>query len=106
MRLAKLIAWRDVADALGKVQVLEPGRLGDVEVIDGMQVVIEAWRRDLLRRQSAAVLQAAIDQQDVEPAFGKLTAEHQAVMARADDDPVVGFFERCRHASPLPSSQG
>src|SRR4029079_2889079 len=46
MRLAELVARRDVADAVGEVEVLEPRRLADVEVIDGVQVVVEARRRD------------------------------------------------------------
>ena len=105
MRLAELVARRDVFDAVAEVEVLEPRRLADVEVIDGVQVVLEARRGDLFRHQRATVLQAAVDQQDVEPAFGEIAAEHQAVVACADDDTVVGSIECCGHdlhLSPSP----
>ena len=62
MRLAQLVARCDVGHAIGEPEILEPGRLADVKVIDRMQVVIEARLRDFLRREAATILQAAIDQ--------------------------------------------
>jgi len=57
MRLAELVARRDVLDAVGEIEVLEPRRLADVEMIDRMQVVIEARRGRLLGEiQFAATL--------------------------------------------------
>ncbi len=52
MRLAELVARRDVGDAVAEVQVLEPRRLADVEMIDRMQVVIEARRGHFLGRRA------------------------------------------------------
>lgn len=49
MRLAELIAGRDVGDALVQIQILEPGRFADVEMVDRMQIVVEARQRDLAR---------------------------------------------------------
>src|SRR6185503_20693218 len=89
MRLAELVARRDVFDAVAEVQILEPRRLADVKMIDRMQVVVEARRGGLLRHQRAAVLQAAVDEENLEAGFGEITAKHQAVMPRADDDAVV-----------------
>src|SRR5262245_12560081 len=48
MRLAELVARRDVSDLAVKPQVLEPGCLADMEMIDRMQIVMEARRGDLL----------------------------------------------------------
>ena len=62
MRLAKLVGWRDIGDALAQVQILEPRRLADMEMIDGMQVVIETGQRYFARAQAAAIRQAAIHQ--------------------------------------------
>ena len=64
VRLTELVARRDVSDAVFKTEVLEPRRLGNVEMIDGMQIVIEARRRHFLGREPAAILQPAVDQQD------------------------------------------
>src|SRR5262245_35745193 len=97
MRLAELVARRDVVDAVGEAEVLEPRRLGDVEVVDRMQIVVEAWRRHFLRTEPAAVLQAAIHHQDVEAALLQVRAEHQPVVAGADDDAVVAALQRRRH---------
>src|SRR5262249_20819174 len=97
-------ARRDVGNALAEVQVLEPRRFADVEMIDGMQVVIEARQRGLLRREPAAILQAAVDQQDVEPASGQIRAEHQAMVAGADDDAVVSPFQALGHRVPDPTA--
>ena len=56
MRLTELVARRDVLDAIGEIEVFEPRRLADVEMIDRMQVVIEARRGRLLGDQRAAAL--------------------------------------------------
>jgi hypothetical protein len=40
--LAELIARRDVSDALVQIQILEPGRFADMEMIDRVQIVVEA----------------------------------------------------------------
>ena len=45
MRLAEFVARRDVGDACRRDQVLEPRRIADVEMIDRMEVVIEAGHR-------------------------------------------------------------
>ena len=97
MRLTELVARRDVFDAVGEIEVLEPRRLADVEMIDRMQVVIEARRGRLLGDQRAAVLQPAVHQQDVETALLQVRAEHQAMVAGADDDAVVVLVERRGH---------
>ncbi len=55
--------------------ILEPRRFGNVEVIDRMQVVIEAGGGDFFSRQSAAVLQAPVDQQDAQAGLGEIAAE-------------------------------
>ena len=99
VRLAELVARRDVGDAFVRAEILEPRRLADVEMIDRVQVVIEAGQRHLARAQSAAISQPPLDQQDVEPGAGEIGAEDQAVMAGADDDAVIGFFERLGHKS-------
>ena len=65
MCLAEFVARRNVSDALVQVQILEPRRLGDVEVIDRMQIVIEARQRHFTRTQAAAVGQPSLQQQDV-----------------------------------------
>ena len=69
MRLAELVARRDVFDAVGEIEILEPGRLADVEMIDRMQVVIEARRGRLFGDQRAAVLQPPIHQRMLRPHF-------------------------------------
>jgi hypothetical protein len=92
MCLAELVARRDVGDAVFEPEVPEPRRFGDVEMIDGMQVMIEAGRRGLLGHQAAAILQAAVDEQNAQTCFGEIAAEYQAVMTGTDDDAVVGFL--------------
>src|SRR5215831_16384188 len=101
MRLTELITRRDVSDALVQIEVLEPGRFADVEMIDRMQVVVEARQRDLARAQSAAIGQPTIDQQDVEAGARQIAAEDQSVVPGADDNAVVGFFD-CLGQRPFP----
>jgi hypothetical protein len=104
MRLAELIARRDVGDALVEAEIPEPRRLADVEMVDGMQVVIEAGLRHFFSGKSAAIGESALHQQDVEPLLGQVGAEDQPVMARADDDAVVIALEVLRQGSPLLSA--
>ena len=99
--LAELVARRNVGDSVGEAQILKPGCLADVEMIDRMQVVVEAGCRHFLGRECAAVLQAPVHQQDVEAAARQIGAEHQAVVAGADDDPVVASIQRRRHFRTL-----
>ncbi len=102
MCLAELVAGCDVSDALAQVQILEPGRFADVEMIDRMQIVVEARQRDLARAQSAAIGQSPVDQEDIEAGAGQIAAEDQPVVAGADDDAVVGFFQRLGQRSKFP----
>ena len=93
MRLAEFVARRDVGHTLAETKVLEPRRLADMEVIDGMQVVIEAGCGRLFGAETAAVLEPALDVEDVEPSLGEIGAEHEAVMAGTDDDAIIVAFE-------------
>jgi hypothetical protein len=93
VRLAKFVARRDVGHTFAETEVLEPRRLADVEVIDGMQVVIEAGFGRLLGGKTAAVVEPTLDNEDVESSLGEIGAEHEAVMAGADDDAIVVAFE-------------
>jgi hypothetical protein len=72
-----------------------------MEMIDRMQVVIEAGCGHFLGHECAAVLQAPVDYQDVEAAAGEIGPKHQAVVAGADDDPVVASVRRRRHVRTL-----
>ena len=98
MRLAELIARGDVGDAIFEAEILEPRRLGNVEMVDRVEVVIEAGRGRLFGHQPAAVFEPAVDQQNAQARFGEIAAEDEAVMAGADDDAVVGLFQRLGHA--------
>src|SRR4029450_11572095 len=42
----------------------------------------------------------AVDQQNVEPGAGQIAAEDKPVVPGADDDAVVGFFERLSQIQP------
>ena len=94
MRLAEFIARRDVGDAFAQVQILEPWRLADVEMIDRMQVVIEAGQGYFARAQAAAVSQAAIHQENAQTGTGEIGAEDQAMVSGTDNDAVIGLIER------------
>jgi len=63
VRLAEFVARRDVGDAVFEAEILEPRRFGNMEMIDRMQIVIEARRRDFFGGQAAAILQVPVDQQ-------------------------------------------
>lgn len=97
MRLAELIAPGELIDAVGEAEVVEPGRLGNVEMIDGMQIVVEARQRRFFRAEPSAVFQPAIHEQHVEW-LRHVGAQHEAVMPCANDDAIVGLVQRCRHA--------
>ena len=101
--LAEFVAGRDVGDPIVEAEVPEPRRLADVEMIDRMQVVVEAGLRDFLGRQAAAIGQPPLHHEDVEPGFGEIGSEDQAVMAGADDDAVIAPFQRHRHVVLLPA---
>ena len=62
VRLAEFVARRDVGDAVFEAEILEPRRFGNMEMIDGMQIVIEARRGHFFGSEAAAVLQAPVDQ--------------------------------------------
>ena len=94
MGLAEFVARRDVGYPRIEPEILEPGRLADVEMIDRVQVVVETRQRHLARAQAAAIGQPPLHQQNVEAGAGEIAAEDQPVMAGADDDAVIGFVER------------
>ena len=100
--LAELVTRRDVGDAFVQVQVPEPRRLADVKMIDRMKVMVEARQGDFARGQSAAIGEPAVDQQNVEPRTGKITAKDQPVVSGADNDAVIGFFQRFLHCAIPP----
>src|SRR5262245_30076926 len=93
MRLAEFVARRDIGHAFAEAAVLEPRRLVDMEVIDGMQVVIEAGFGHLFGAKTAAVVEPTLDNEDVESSLGKIRAEHEAVMAGTNDDAIVVAFK-------------
>src|SRR5262249_21369739 len=76
-----------------ETEVLEPRRLADMKVIDGVQVVIEARLGRLLGGKTAAVVEPTLDNEDVESSLGEIAAEHEAVMAGAGDDAIVVAFD-------------
>ena len=45
-----------------------------MEMIDRMEIVVEARLRNFKRRETAAVLQAALQQKDFEPGLGEIGA--------------------------------
>ena len=71
MRLAEFVARRDVGHTLAETEVLEPRRLADVEVIDGVQVVIEAGFGRLLGGKTAAIVEPTLDNEDSSPALAR-----------------------------------
>jgi hypothetical protein len=98
MRLTEFVARRDVGDLVAETEILEPRRLADVEVIDRMQVVVEAGLGHLLGREPAAISQASFQQKDVETSFGQISAENQAMMAGTNDDPIIASFQHRGHS--------
>src|SRR5690606_22287514 len=98
--LRQFVAGRYVFDPASQFEVLEPGRLGDVEVIYRMKVVVEAGLGDLFRHQSAAVLQPAVDEQDIQARLCKVRAQNQSVLAGTDDDAVILPIKSRSHNAP------
>src|SRR6478736_3172608 len=66
---------------------------------------MEAWQRHLSCAQSAAIGQTPLHQQNVEAGAGKIAAKDQPMVAGADDDAVIGFFERLRQRLNAPSGR-
>ena len=66
-------------------------------MIDRVEVVIKAWQRAFFRAQPAAVFQPPLDDQHIQPSFRHIGAEHKAMMPRAYDDAIVGFFQCSGH---------
>src|SRR5262245_2093027 len=58
-----------------------------------MQVVIEAGFGHLLGGKTAAVVEPTLDNEHVESSLGEIGAEHEAVMASANDDAIVVAFK-------------
>src|SRR5262249_45267780 len=69
-----------------------------MEMIDRMQIVVEARQRDFPRAQSAAISKPTIDQQDVETRASQITSKDQPVVSGTDNYAVIGFFERIRQS--------
>src|SRR5512143_2448258 len=103
MRLTEFVARPDVGDAFVQIPMLKPGSLADVEMIDRMQVVIEARQRHFARAQATAISKPPFYQQNVEASAGEICAEDQPVVPGADDDPVIASFEWFRQRSKVPS---
>src|SRR5262249_56166343 len=101
VRLAEFVARRDIGHAFAEAEVLEPRRLADMEVIDGMQVVIEAGFSHLFGAKTAAVVEPTLDNEDVESTLGKIRAEHEPVMARPNHAPIVVPFKALQVSSPV-----
>ncbi len=96
--LAEFVARRDVGDPVFEAEILEPGRLRNMEMINGMQIVVEARDRCLLGAQPAAVFQPPVHQEHIEAGFRQVAAKDQAMMAGADNDAVVGLVQGLGHA--------
>ena len=99
VRLPEFITRRDIGDAILEPEIAKPRRLGNAEMIDGMKVVIEARQGGFLGHQAAAIVQPAIDDENFQAGAREITPQHEALMTRADDDPVIGFFKGPAHAS-------
>src|SRR5262249_22888521 len=76
-----------------------------------MQVVIEAGFGRVLGGKTAAVVEPTLDNEDVESSLGEIGAEHEAVMASANDDAIVVVFKGVhvcslvlRLRAPLPAA--
>jgi hypothetical protein len=55
-RHRKLVVRRHVGDTIAQLQVAKPRSVGNVEMIDRMEIVIETGLGDLERREPAAIL--------------------------------------------------
>ena len=99
--LAEFVWRRDVLDAIPKAQIMEPGGLGNVKVIDGVEVVIEARLCRLLGAEPAAVIEPPLHQQNLQARPRQIAAEHQTMVSRANDDSVVIALKSPGHGVPL-----
>ena len=92
-----LLAKDDLQAVAGKVEIADD--LG-VEQGDGVGggAVAEA-RQELVRDRSAADVRLRFQDQDLEPLLREIVAADEAVVARANDDCVVG---QCRSLTPAP----
>lgn len=97
MRLTEFVARSDVIHLVAEPEIGEPRRMTDMEMIDRMQVVIEAPFGDFLRAQAAAVLQSPVDEQYVETALRQIRSQDHAVVAGADNDAVVTAIQIACH---------
>ena len=82
MGLAEFIARRDVGDLVGEPEIGEPRRVADVEMIDRMQVVIEAGLGDFACAKPTAVVEPSVDQQHIEAALRQIRARGSGRGAR------------------------
>jgi hypothetical protein len=73
-------------------------------MIDRVEVVIEARQRHFARAQAATVSESSLHQQDVEAGAGKVASEDQPVVSGADDDAVIGLFQRFGQKSDILST--
>jgi hypothetical protein len=73
MRLSELVGGRDVRDFVRQPEILEPGRAGNVKMVNGMKIVIEARLGDLLGGEASAVGEAPFDQQDLQASLGEIS---------------------------------
>ena len=83
-----------------KIEVPERRHVVHHHVVDGVDVGVVAREEDLLGRQAAADLVAALDERDLETGFGEIGGGDQAVRAGADDDDIpVAFRAETRRRS-------
>ena len=83
-RLAEFVARRDIGHAFAEAEVLEPRRLVDMEVIDGMQVVMEAGFGHLFGAKTAAVVEYSLANSVIPYRHGGL----RLVAMAAEEDPT------------------
>jgi hypothetical protein len=69
----------------------------DMEMIDRVEVVIEAGLRDLLGAQPAAVLQPTVDKKNSEAGLCEIASQNQTMVSRTDDYSVVASFQGAWH---------
>ena len=80
----------DVAGPVAlELEVRVPGRLTDGAVEEGVDVVAEAGEARVLdRREAAARLVPPLEAQDAQSGLAEVGLEHEAVVARPENDPV------------------
>src|SRR3972149_5896770 len=72
-----------------------------MEMVDGMKIVVEAGERHFPGRQSSAIVQPPLQQQDAQTRLREIAAEHEPMVPRADDDTVVNAARIDLHVIPL-----